>query len=97
MLVGNSKSSPSLLMEIRFVIRITLALMDKKYIRGVAQPGSVSASGVEGRWFESIRPDILTPEKSGVFFWLAIGVNICLHVNCAKSCQNPLVIRSPQA
>jgi hypothetical protein len=33
--------------------------------RGVAQPGSASALGAEGRWFESSRPDHFCGYESG--------------------------------
>lgn len=32
-------------------------------VRGVAQPGSVSAWGAGGRWFESSHPDTLTKSR----------------------------------
>ena len=31
--------------------------MSLSHVRGVAQPGSVSALGAGGRWFESNHPD----------------------------------------
>ena len=40
--------------------------LDDVHVRGVAQPGSASVLGTEGRRFESFRPDhILSSYKTG--------------------------------
>ena len=35
----------------------TIKIISAKFIRDVAQPGSVLAWGARGRWFESSHPD----------------------------------------
>ena len=40
-----------------FLAVIESRLAQRRGTRGVAQPGSASALGAEGRWFESTRPD----------------------------------------
>ena len=46
--------------------------------RGVAQPGSASASGAEGRRFKSSRPDGKTRITPCLFFWLWTAIVLIL-------------------
>ena len=71
-----------------FVIRVELARRPEKHLpfcmglegtaRGVAQSGSASALGAEGRWFESSLPDqqvhrLRLPRSSSLMVWVSKG------------------------